>query len=89
MEEQDIDTDRIDAATLALMFLTLHDADRISGTCRAWKSFDWSALGRLHDRGWIRDPVGKAKSVVLTPVGLERCEQLFHQLFDARPKDPV
>ncbi len=35
MEERDIDTDRIDDAVLALMFLTLHDLDRLSGTCRA------------------------------------------------------
>jgi len=40
MEEQDIDADRIDDAVLALMFLTLHDLDRLSGAYRAWKSFD-------------------------------------------------
>jgi hypothetical protein len=32
----------------------------------------------------IRDPVGKAKSVVFTPEGLARSEQLFRELFAKR-----
>jgi len=32
---EDVDTDRIDDAVLALLFLTLHDADQISGMARA------------------------------------------------------
>lgn len=89
MEERDIDTDRIDEAVLALMFLTLHDLDRMSGTCRAWKSFDWGALGRLYEQGLIHDPVGKAKSVVLTSAGRQRCEQLFQGLFCASREPSV
>ncbi len=81
MGQNTIDLDRIDEAVLALMFLTLHGADRLSGMERAWKSFDWSALGRLHEKGLILDPVGKARSVVLTPEGRRRCEELFHELF--------
>lgn len=86
MDEQDTDTDRIDEAVLALMFLTLHDLDRTSGTCRAWKTFDWDALGRLYERGLINNPVGKATSVMLTSAGRERCEQQFHRLFCASRK---
>ncbi|EIZ81296.1 hypothetical protein WSK_0241 [Novosphingobium sp. Rr 2-17] len=59
VEEQDIDTDRIDEAVLGLMFLTVHDLDRMSVTCRAWKSFDWDALGRLYKQGSILNPMGK------------------------------
>jgi hypothetical protein len=81
MTDQDIDTELIDEAILALMFLTLHDLDRDFGTVRAWKSFDWGALDRLHEQGWIHDPVGKAKSVVLTQDGRERSEELFYRLF--------
>jgi hypothetical protein len=62
----DIDTDRIDDAVLALLWLGLHDG------ARAWKSFDWDAMDRLHTKAPIHDPVGKAKSVVLTPDGLAR-----------------
>ena len=51
----DIDTDRIDDAVLALLWLGLHDS------ARAWKSFDWDAMDRLHTKGLIHDPVAKAK----------------------------
>src|SRR5262249_35471379 len=45
------------------------------GTARSewvWKSFDWAAMERLHEKGLISDPVGRAKSVVLTDEGLEK-----------------
>jgi len=35
---------------------------------RAWKGFDWDAMERLHHKGYITDPVDKARSVVLTEV---------------------
>lgn len=70
-----IDTDKIDDTVLALLHLTLHD------NRRAWKSFDWGALNRLHEKGLILDPVNKAKSVALTDEGLEKAERLFQQLF--------
>lgn len=71
----DIDTDRIDKAVLALLYLTLHDG------YRAWKGHDWDALERLHQKGMIGNPVGKAKSVVLTEEGLAESERLFSKLF--------
>jgi hypothetical protein len=67
--------DKIDEAVLALLYLTLHDG------ARAWKSFDWDAMNRLHQKGYISDPVGKAKSVVLTEEGLHEAERLFKKLF--------
>ena len=70
-----LDTDKIDDAALALLYLTLHDR------YRAWKGFDWDVLDRLHDKGMIHDPVGKVKSVVFTPEGLERAKELFETLF--------
>jgi hypothetical protein len=71
----DVDTDRIDEAVLALLHLTLHD------DFRAWKGHDWNALDRLYRKGMISDPVGKAKSVVLTEEGLAESKRLFAQLF--------
>jgi len=71
----DIDTDKIDEAVLALLYLTLH------GGFRAWKGHDWDALGRLHEKGMISDPVGKAKSVVFTDEGLAESERLFARMF--------
>lgn len=70
-----IDTERIDDAVLALLFLGLH------GGRRTWKGFDWDAMDRLHQKGMISDPVGKAKSVVFTEEGLRRSERLFHAMF--------
>ena len=40
-----LNTDKIDDAALALLYLTLHD------NYRAWKGMDWDVLGRLHDKG--------------------------------------
>lgn len=74
----EIDTDKIDEVVLALLYLTLHD------DVRAWKGHDWDALDRLHRKGMIHDPVSKAKSVVLTDVGLAESERLFKELF-AKP----
>ena len=69
------DTDKIDDAALALLYLTLHNE------CRAWKAMDWDVLGRLHDKGMIDDPVGKVKSVVFTQEGLKRAKALFEDMF--------
>ncbi len=71
----DYNTDKVDEAVLALLYLTLHDG------ARAWKSFDWEAMNRLHQKGYISDPIGKAKSVVLTEEGLQEAERLFKNLF--------
>jgi hypothetical protein len=72
----DIDTDKIDEAVLALLYLTLHDG------VRAWKGHDWGALDRLYQNGMVDNPVGKAKSVVLTDEGLVESERLFRKLFE-------
>jgi clan AA aspartic protease len=71
----ELDTSKIDDAVLALLYLGLHDG------ARAWKGLDWDAMNRLHERGYITDPRGKAKSVVFTEVGLERAKRLLAHLF--------
>jgi hypothetical protein len=71
----EIDQEKIDEAVLALLYLTLHDG------ARAWKSVDWQAMNRLHEKGLIANPVGKAKSVQFTADGLEEAERLFQKLF--------
>lgn len=71
----EIDRNKIDETVLGLLYLTLHDGNR------AWKNFDWEAFDRLHEKGLIDNPVGKAKSVVLTETGLTEAERLFQALF--------
>ena len=78
----DYDKDNVDDMTLALMYLVTTEADEYGG--RAWKGFDWDTLGRLHEKGLIGNPVGKAKSVVLTPEGLARSRDLFEQYFKVK-----
>ncbi len=70
-----LNTDRIDDAVLPLLLLGLHDENRV------WKSFDWEAMGRLHAKGLISDPVGKAKSVALSEEGLNQAQALLQSLF--------
>jgi hypothetical protein len=70
-----LDTDRIDDAVLALLYLGRHNE------YRAWKGFDWDAMGRLHQKGMIDNPVGKAKSVVFSEEGLRRSRELFEAMF--------
>ena len=70
-----LDNDKVDRAVLALLYLGLHDADR------AWKGFDWEAMNRLHERRFISDPRGKAKSVVFTERGLIEAQRLLQELF--------
>jgi hypothetical protein len=74
----DNDTDKIDDAVLSLLFLTRCDGPVGAA---AWKGHDWDALGRLHAKGYITNPVGKSKSVGLTEEGLVRSEALFQSMF--------
>ncbi len=70
-----LDTNRIDDAVLALLSLGLHDE------WRTWKSFDWGAMNRLHEKGYISDPLGTAKSVRFSEEGLREAERLAKVLF--------
>jgi hypothetical protein len=74
----DFDTDKVDDAVLALLYLTRCD-DRYGAA--AWKGHDWNALNRLHEKGYISDPVNRNKSVGLSDEGRARSEELFWMLF--------
>ena len=73
------DKAKVDDCVLALLCLTLHEENDLGA--RAWKGHDWDALNRLHERGLIDDPKNKAKSVVLTHAGVQKCRKLFRRLF--------
>ncbi len=75
------DKDKVDEMALALLYLTSF-TDRY-GT-RAWKGMAWEVLDRLYEKGYIGDPVGKAKSVVLTEEGEKLSEELFFKYFGIR-----
>jgi hypothetical protein len=72
---KELDEEKVDKAVLALLYLGLHEERR------AWKGFDWDAMNRLHEKGYISNPVGKAKSVVFTDDGLAEATRLLEELF--------
>jgi hypothetical protein len=78
----DYDEDKIDGVVLALLGFGAFEEDEYGA--RAWKSYDWSIMDRLHTKGYISDPKSKTKSVILSPEGLKRSRELFDQYFGRR-----
>ena len=74
------DEEKVDEITLALLYLVVHDRQEGFGA-RAWKGFDWDTMHRLHEKGLITNPVGKAKSVAMTEEGFKMSENLFKKFF--------
>ena len=60
------DKDKVDEVTLALLYLVMHDESEYGA--RAWK-------------GFIGNPVSKAKSVIVIPEGCRRAKDLFEKHF--------
>ena len=74
------DEDKIDEYTLALLYLVSYERHEGTGV-RAWKGFDWETLKRLYEKGYISNPVGKAKSVGMTEEGFLKAKELFEKYF--------
>lgn len=72
------DQDKVDEVVLALLYLNQFDEGT---TTRAWKSLDWDAMNRLHEKGYISNPKGKAKSVAMSEKGKAQSEELFKKHF--------
>lgn len=72
------DKDKVDEMALALLYLTSFADPPVT---RAWKGMAWEVLDRLYEKGYISDPKGKAKSVVLTKDGEKLSEELFFKNF--------
>lgn len=72
------DKDKVDEMALALMYLGMF-TDR--SIWRAWKSFDWDVLDRLHEKGYISNPKSAAKSVVVEESAVKLSEELFKRYF--------
>jgi len=76
----DFDKEKIDEYTLALLYLVAR-REREGFAARAWKGFDWDTMKRLHEKGYISDPVGKAKSVAMSEEGFRKAKELFERHF--------
>jgi hypothetical protein len=75
------DQSRIDDAVLALLAAHLFD------TNSSWKGYDFEVMNRLHEAGYLFNPVGKQKSAQLTEEGMERGLALAMQLFGTAASD--
>lgn len=71
-------TEEVDEAVLGLLYLNVFEDH---GQVRSWKTFDWDAMDRLHERGFIGDPKSKAKSVPLTAEGVAAAKESLRKRF--------
>lgn len=76
----EINEEKIADVVLALLYLNFHSDH---GAIRAWKSFDWDAMDRLHKKGFISDPKSKTKSVLVSEEGQKVAKELFEKYFGA------
>lgn len=77
----DYEKDKVDEMALALLFLNRFKDGEIT---RAWKGMDWDVLDRLYEKGYVANPKGKAKSVILTESGEKLSEELFLRNFGGK-----
>ena len=75
VEPMELDNNKLDAAALAILSLTLHDGRRV------WKGIDWTVTDRLYQMGLIENPANRAKSLLLTDEGLAKAEAMLAEMF--------
>jgi hypothetical protein len=73
-----LDREKLSQAALAILGLTAFGDHEV---VRAWKGMDWDLLDELFEKGWIRDPKGTAKSVVLTDDGARLAQEFLTKHF--------
>jgi hypothetical protein len=74
----DLDHDKLCEAALAILGLTMFEE---YGAARVWKGMDWDLMDALYERGWIDDPKGKAKSVILNEEGEALAKEFLRRHF--------
>ena len=74
----DIDEEKLDEVVLALLYVTRF---KDGPNMRTWKSYEWSILDRLHEKGFIDNPKSKSKSVVLFESAEVEGEKLINKYF--------
>ncbi len=79
--EEQFDQRTIEEVTMALLWMYSWIE---SGVARTWKGYPWDVMNELHDKGWISQPRGKAKSVSLTEEGQKAGRELAERHFKQR-----
>ena len=80
----DVDEEKIDELTLALLYL---GTDAV--TDRAWKSFDWDAMDRLHRKGLISDPRNKNKCGIERDEGRHCLRNILKSIVSSKSPSPI
>ena len=78
MSDTDDPQDRLDDAVLALLWSNSFEE---FGGHRAWKSFPWDVLDRLHAKGLIGEARNKNKSVVMSDEAIARGRAVYLDQF--------
>ena len=73
-----VSEEKIEEAVLALLYVC---AVEERGARFSWKTYDWGITQRLFEQGFIDNPRGSRKSVLLTPEGEARGKALAEKLF--------
>ena len=76
---ENLDQEKLAEVALAILYLGSYSEKH--GGVRAWKGMDWDLTTVLHEKGWISDPVGKQKSVVMYDDAVELAEQFLKKHF--------
>ncbi len=79
------DKDKVDEIALALLHLTTYEGEM---GLRAWKNIDLGVLNRLHEKGFISNPITQSKSVAISEHAAAKAEELFKMYFGFQ-KDTV
>lgn len=82
-ERLDYDKDKVDEVALALLHLTTYEGEL---GLRAWKNIDLGVLTRLHEKGFISNPITKSKSVAISEQAAAKAEELFKRYFGFEKK---
>lgn len=72
------DKDKVDEIALALLHLSTFEGEL---GLKVWKNLDLGILTRLHEKGFISNPITGAKSVAISKEAAEESEKLFRKHF--------
>lgn len=75
MSEPQYDREKIENTLLALLYASSFDDGRF------WKGYDFGLMDSLHEKGYITEPYGKAKSAYLTAEGMQKAQKLADAMF--------
>ena len=75
-----LDQEKLAEAALGILSLTLDENGNV------WKMLNWDLMNLLFNKGWLRDPIRKTKSVQLTPEGKAAAAEFLVKHFERKPE---